>query len=221
MERGELHEGAAARGYRDAGRWALFVQVMLALRILTDGALVLFEVLNFAVGGVAESMDGASSLLVGIVALAVLLTYLPALLVSGIAWLVWTYRAMKNAHALAEIPPGTSPTGAVVAWFIPFVNLFLPLTVMREIETASDPGEEGFVPSSLSTAWWVAFLGSNFVAVCGLSLAGEHPTAGALGVIALGWVVRATAAVLGIQLVRRIQSNQDTKSRRMRWEDVF
>ncbi len=68
--------------------------------------------------------------------------YLAVGLATVIAFLAWFYTATATARALTatnRLP--RTPGDAVVAWFIPLVNLVRPLTITHELWLAADPDE--------------------------------------------------------------------------------
>lgn len=73
-----------------------------------------------------------------------------------IALCLWTWRAWSNLHALDLPGLRFSPAYAVGAFFIPILNLLLPLRAMRELYNRS-MGEDAWqadAEMSDATAWW-------------------------------------------------------------------
>lgn len=82
-------------------------------------------------------------------------------IVTGITFLFWTNRAMKNAWALSVgmKPPELSPRAAVGWYFCPFLNLFKPFQGMNGIWQST------FCTAETATRlrwWWGFWLLSNF-----------------------------------------------------------
>jgi len=76
-------------------------------------------------------------------------------LITCIPFGMWIYRAAKNVRALGATDLRSSPGWAVGSYFVPFVNLFVPFTAMREIWRASvDPGNWTAAPSTPLLGWW-------------------------------------------------------------------
>ncbi len=78
-----------------------------------------------------------------------------------VSFLVWVYRANRNARALGAAWMQYSPASSVVCFFIPILGLITPYCVVREIERASRPGDGGQpqAPASmLLRVWWAAFV---------------------------------------------------------------
>ena len=88
-----------------------------------------------------------------------------------IVFLEWLYRAHRNLSSLGVEALEFSSGGAVGWWFMPFLNLYKPYRVMREVWLASNPavvGDEserwGAEPSTpLLLAWWLSFLAANIL----------------------------------------------------------
>lgn len=73
-----------------------------------------------------------------------------------------TFRMMKNLDGLGASGERTSPTMAVVWYFIPVANIFLPYRAVKQIwkgtfELAPEPGPD----DGVITAWWVCWVLSN------------------------------------------------------------
>ena len=88
-----------------------------------------------------------------------------------IAFLMWKHRAHRNLPSLGAGGLHFSPRGAVGWYFVPFLNLFKPYQVMREIYNASEPGDASedridwhyrYAPAVVKT-WWTLFLFMNLV----------------------------------------------------------
>src|SRR5579883_1552885 len=60
---------------------------------------------------------------------------------TGIAFLSWLHRAVRNAREVNPEFLGTTPGAAVGAFFIPFVNFVRPVMVIRALDRAVEPSE--------------------------------------------------------------------------------
>jgi hypothetical protein len=85
-------------------------------------------------------------------------------------FLVWLYRARSRQRWFAGAMPtplqslaarDISPARAVVVWFIPFANLFLPFMTMEEL--FRDEGERDSNRPTHLPVWWGTFVGSNVI----------------------------------------------------------
>jgi hypothetical protein len=74
-----------------------------------------------------------------------------------ILFLIWVYRTNANVHALGAQNLSATPGFAVGAYFIPFLNLFMPFTVMNETWKASidASGWASQKSSPLIGIWWL------------------------------------------------------------------
>lgn len=92
--------------------------------------------------------------------LALLWIYLGALVVTGVAFIVWLVRARANAERLC-VARHTLSTGWVIGgWIVPIVNLWFPFQVVRDVWKASKPENRGVGDlsllrgSPLVALWW-------------------------------------------------------------------
>lgn len=112
----------------------------------------------------------------GVAVLVVLGVSIGSLALLGLAplsFFVWSYRAHENARLLAPYAPLSNGPGVMIwSYFIPFANLFLPYSAMREVYVASDTaardekGVEYELDSKGATLWlftWIFFLTTNIV----------------------------------------------------------
>ena len=117
----------------------------VVLRNIQSGAYETQELMQAA----AESSDARVSM-IGILELF-------AALISGIVFLVWTYRVCKNAHALSSAPLSITPVWAVVWYFVPIANLVMPYNALRQAFLASCRPDHWQIQQStpLILFWWL------------------------------------------------------------------
>src|SRR6266436_5309609 len=104
---------------------------------VTTGAIGFLDYAEFVVNvplDRAETIDSRQRLL-GIVQLSV--DFLGVLL-----FLMWVYRANKNARALGAAGMKYTPGWSVGWFFVPFAGLFMPYWVLKEIWQVSSPGSD-------------------------------------------------------------------------------
>jgi hypothetical protein len=105
--------------------------------------------------------------------------------ITGIVlFLMFKYRASKNARALGAKAMTITPGWAVGWYFIPFMNLFKPYQAMKEIYQASEPTagaldwKEATVPGFLGW-WWGFWIVSNILSQAELRLSLREELGGA------------------------------------------
>lgn len=136
------------------------------------------------------------------------------LIAACVVFLTWVHRAVANLGALNQVSCRFSPSSAVWAFFIPFVNLVRGHQVMATIWTDSQPLDaDGYAvhrPTTLVNWWWGLYLFSNVVAW----LVPSHPH-GIDGIkstaeaSAFFLATRMVAGVLFLMLIRASQRRQD------------
>ena len=153
----------ADRPYRDLAAITKVVLVMLVLLSLVQGAI--FAGLVFRINTLNSSSEhtfgddithaaqangaGVQFMVMGtqILLLAMLVTFL-----------IWTYRAMSNVHALGANGV-ESPGWTVGSFFIPFVNFVVPYKAMSQIWRASLSASRWQEESaSIVGLWWAIWL---------------------------------------------------------------
>ncbi len=121
---------------------------------VTTGAIGFLDYAEFVVNvplDRAETIDSRQRLL-GIVQLSV--DFLGVLL-----FLMWVYRANKNARALGAAGMKYTPGWSVGWFFVPFAGLFMPYWVLKEIWQVSSPGSDDrlrkTIVSPVLALWWL------------------------------------------------------------------
>ena len=115
-----------------------------------------------SLSGVMESSDGAILIMQGMVMVASGLGLIGCFLVAVIAWCMWAYRAYANLPEVFGIPIESSPGWAPGSFFIPFVNLFKPYQIMKEVWDKVAPSHEVGQHSWLSL-WWACWIGQGVI----------------------------------------------------------
>jgi hypothetical protein len=156
-----------------------------------------------------------------LVSAAVTITVLLALAILVLI-VIWTYRAAKNNDALGRIYPRFKPAWAIAGWLVPLVNLVIPVLILQDLwrgsDTASpreDPGWRANKGSSLIGWYWAVFLVSSLRYGVGTSEAHLLDTNELRDlrnhdrVALVGMVASIGAAVLAVQVIRRITTRQE------------
>ncbi len=74
------------------------------------------------------------------------------LIASAVLILKWIYRMNHNAHQLGAQGMESSPKASVVWFFVPFINIYMPYFVMREIwKTSKNPADWKMFPPRRSS----------------------------------------------------------------------
>ncbi len=137
--------------------------------------------------------------------------------------IIWTFRAAKNNEALGRMYPRLKPGWAIAGWLIPFANAVIPVLILQDLWRGSDAATARENPtwrsnsgSSLIGWYWGLFLVSA-VTRSGLGRSSAHldvtdelrglRTHDTIAVV--GLVVTIAAAILAIQVVRRIAARQE------------
>jgi hypothetical protein len=118
-------------------------------------------------------------------------------------FLVWLARARRNARLLV---PGAAPVSgfwSVAAWFIPFVNWWVPRGFVLDVERAGARAAGRKSGDLLVNAWWGAWVGHM---VLGSVLQSGGGTDLALLVVAEASMI--AAAVLAVLVIERVTGSQ-------------
>jgi hypothetical protein len=156
-----------------------------------------------------------------------ILLFLP----TGIAWLLWQYRAHANLRALGVANLKFSPGWVVGWWFIPFANIVMPYLTVRELWKASDP-KAGAVDwkvrggATIVGLWWAARLAMQALFQIAPAFArqgvGVTTTSSSTVLLMAGDVVMILWAVLAVLLVRGVNARQEAKHRKINtWAESF
>jgi len=148
-------------------------------------------------------------------------------LLTAAAFLLWFHRAHRNLPALGAHRLRFSPGWAVGCWFIPILNLFYPLQIMKEIWKGSDP--KGFQLANalkrpyrgapvLLGWWWALHLTAGSVGWYAFNLSRTARAVGSVGALhGVTWaalvadLAAATAAVLASSIIRTVDQNQQQR----------
>jgi hypothetical protein len=117
-----------------------------------------------AVNAVNAFMDGegtqSEALQAADFADGLVLPLIGVIVVTGIPFLVWLWRARANAEFLAGVASQRRGRAWVIfGWFVPIVNFWFPHQVVSDIWTASNQA----TAKTIVNAWWTTYLGSVIV----------------------------------------------------------
>jgi hypothetical protein len=203
--------GKGPRPYRPLGLRAGLVQGGIVAALLTE--LVSFVVIRRAFDGhlaAGALTTGRWVLLLGAV------SPLPLLA-------LWAHRGARNLDALGarDVPFTTSM--AAWSWFVPIVNLGLPLAVLLPLAQASDPGYRAgsddwrrLPARRIVTLFWVAhvleFLVAGVIRGSVRSIDSWWLTTGGLATV---FTLDLVTCALGIAMVRRISEDHRHRATRL------
>lgn len=145
--------------------------------------------------GPAESIRAVKASTIGM-GLAVIV-----LLVAGVVFLFWLYRARVNAEMLAGQPQRLGRGWTIGAWFVPLGNVVLPPLVVADTWRASSRRSSGLV-----AAWWTAVLSAWALDVYGI-VTGAYPKA-AVVAFTIEAAITLIAAGLLMVIIRGISRAQ-------------
>ncbi|WP_210521245.1 DUF4328 domain-containing protein [Hymenobacter terricola] len=177
--------------------------VVLALTILSN-----FWYLNeVATGRTAAEIDASP---LGLVHNLLIIVELVLMVTSLAMFIRWLRRAYWNLHALRR-PMEHSEGWAAGAWFVPFLNLFRPYSIVREVWRQTQlVAFEQVTPHGLLRAWWLLFVLHGIVSNVTGKMANSANTVVQLQSAAWGNILTAGlslgTAVLSVLVVRRIAS---------------
>ncbi|EAY29107.1 DUF4328 domain-containing protein [Microscilla marina] len=138
--------------------WVVMVVEVIAL----ISSYLQYDLIQSAVAGASVTIEEANAndareRLVAIV-------YLIVLTISGITFIQWFRRAYYNLHQRVD-HLNHSEGWAAGAWFVPFLNLFRPFQIMKELyeETAEllathEFKDKGQLSTSVLGVWWAAWI---------------------------------------------------------------
>ncbi len=136
--------------------------------------------------------------------------------------IIWTYRAAKNNDALGRLSPRLKPGWGIAGWLIPLANAVIPVLILQDLWRGSEPSTprgdlswRANKGSALIGWYWGVLLLS--VVRNGLGRANAHLGAtdelrdlrGHDVIAVIGMLATVAAAVLAIQVVRRLAARQE------------
>ncbi|WOX12038.1 DUF4328 domain-containing protein [Streptomyces sp. N50] len=132
-----------------------------------------------------------------------------------IVYLCWFVRVRANAGVFAPDTQSMKPGWAIAGWFVPFVNLWYPRRITRDIWDASSPlgARRSYL---LVNAWWTLWIVSLLADRVGTAQSGDADTvdgthSGAYA-MAISDALDIAAAALAIALVLRLTRMQHAKA---------
>lgn len=132
--------------------------------------------------------------------------------VTGIAFILWFSRAYRNLHRIGVPGMEWKPGWAAGSWFVPFVNLAVPVVIMKEIwyktqeQTVS---EDEYIHTATPVGWWwILFLLGRLIATAGNFAVRDASILAFLAktviLYILVYIIDTLGLVLAIKMVKRI-----------------
>ncbi|MDQ3940419.1 MAG: DUF4328 domain-containing protein, partial [Actinomycetota bacterium] len=225
----EVSAGGAAwpSSYQSVQTIGNVLSVILVLVLLVDVVAVISDMAEYSLLGriqsgefVSDREATASDIRQG--ALGLLQSLL--IVVSIVMWLIWFRRAYKNLVPLQAGAPRFKPGWAIGAWFVPFLNLWRPLQMTKDVWNGSAPsaargpplgGWAGAGMPPLLGFWWLFFIVAN-AAYPGFGEAVDATSIADLRGLSLRFVIADSLSVvldiLAIAVVRGITSRQEQRA---------
>lgn len=161
--------------------------------------------------------------------LGLMLLALPAMfqilliLLIAIFFLRWFGKAYENVKAFGGPDLSYSVGSAIWSWFVPFLNLFRPYQIAKEIwersytalhgPVASRPADASDDDKTPVTIWWSLLVASGVFSQISSRVADDpfgDPTRLTLSLDAISSLLLISAAVAAIKMIREIQKIQDS-----------
>ncbi|QDH78654.1 DUF4328 domain-containing protein [Echinicola soli] len=146
----------------------LFVYLVMALHAVSiiSGYMQYDLLIRAEEMGITDQEAEVNDLREQVIAILIIATYI----VSAIVFLNWFRRAYFNLHTLMPNRLDFSEGWAVGAWFVPFINLYRPYRIMKELfdETESYLRRKKVAFDSqhqdgLVISWWVVWILGGFI----------------------------------------------------------
>ena len=193
-------------------RWAVRALAVVLLVVLVE---VLWEVVGIAAaGGVLAPLpagwwDGYDLVWTWLQALHFLLFFL-----AGGAFILWQRRVVSNSAFFGCELPQPGPNMAAASWFIPLVNLVVPMQSLRQVAQWSRP-DHVRPGSPVVSLWWAGWLISSgvmmagsFVSFVAMDLQGWI---NASAVETVGLEILLATGVLAIHIVNTVSRHQESR----------
>jgi hypothetical protein len=152
------------------------LSILLGIGLVTQLLLGVASSMELWTGVVTAETGEISPLIimVGLGSLALLVVWILTLVLTIIYTCRITFRMMKNLNVLEAPGERMSPTMAVVWYFIPFANLYLPYKAVKQIwkgtfELAGEAGPD----DGVALLWWLTWIISNITGNVSLRLSME------------------------------------------------
>jgi hypothetical protein len=204
-------------GYISVKSTAMLVMILLGLTALAELLEIVFSASQYSLlDRAAEGLVGTVEAEANDTRLQVLgVVQVVLLFVTATAFVTWMSRAHRNLYAFG-VPSPYSPAQVGWAFFIPFVNLVRPFTIVKLIWQGSVPVDERLLGRStqIMSVWWGTWIVSGLFERVGNSMAksgNDIPNLKSATVVGMiSAVVRLVAAAMAIRVVDGLTRRQDS-----------
>src|SRR3954452_8189130 len=151
-----LADWRSTRGLRTALTWLLPCNAVGAIAVAAAGQHQRAVVGRYNDGNETFHAAKQADDLFGVTAL----IFLVLLAITGVVFINWMWRSARNNERIGRIRPRYSPGWSIGGWFIPFLNLVVPVRVMHDLWQGSDAEASGYMDwrrlrrSPLVGWWW-------------------------------------------------------------------
>jgi hypothetical protein len=204
-------------GYISVKSTATLVMILLGLTALVELLEIVFSASQYALlDRAAAGLVGTAEAEANDTRIEVLGVFQVVLLfVTATAFVIWMSRAHRNLYAFG-VPSPYSPAQVGWAFFIPFVNLVRPFTIVKLIWQGSVPVDERLIGRStqIMSIWWGTWIVSGLFERVGNSMAKsghDIPNLKSATMVSmLSAAVRLVAAAMAIRVVDGLTKRQDS-----------
>jgi hypothetical protein len=153
--------------FRSSHSLAQTVKTLLIIGVVINS----FEIISTGIAQIFPSVaedgefeDNAGGVIVLLLRLGLLLLSALIYVATGIVFLVWLHRSVKNLPAFGTPRSSLSysPAWSVGSFFVPFANLVIPFKATRELWENSVPPEDNAIsvssPPASFYAWWTFWI---------------------------------------------------------------
>jgi Domain of unknown function (DUF4328) len=135
------------------------------------------------------------------------LTYALAYLAAAVVFLVWLWRARRNAEDLSPDGHRLGRGWTIGGWLVPVVSFWFPLRIVEDIWHASRPADV-VAPSAPVRRWWFMWIATTVAAIWLRFASRGEPSIGKLAEIAIvntvTTVLQCAAGALVFLVIRQI-----------------
>ena len=209
------------REFRSTLSLSKIVKALLIVQLATGIVMITLNIAGltwFPEMGTSEEMPGTAEVLYGLVALGVAAVSILSFIATVVFFLIWLHRSYVNLAAIPGAEQPAAPGWAVGVWFVPIVNLFLPLKIVNDLYRASDPvnlGGESVISYGGAPAahgvWWGFWIVGNILGQISFRLMIDAETAEQVSIATIIDIFSSMCAVIAAYLIFKIVGEITTR----------